>query len=237
MMNEIDQAYTKWVEDPNPQSMAQVVKALSPTINSEIQQFSGPKQLLRQRAKILTIKAVKNYDPLSKAKLRSWVVTNMQPLKRYNRELGNAVHVPEQAQQQAAFLNRRAEEYSAEHGEEPSDGFLADEIGISVDRVKNLRSMSKAVVYDGTVKTDAETNVSDLAVDSGRDGRIDAAVDTVYNSLDARDQMIYDLKTGTKGGPALDNKGIAKRLGVSPGLVSQRSADISNMILEARNRV
>jgi hypothetical protein len=97
--------------------------------------------------------------------------------------------------------------------------------------------MSKAVVYDGTVKTDAETNVSDLAVDSGRDGRIDAAVDTVYNSLDARDQMIYDLKTGTKGGPALDNKGIAKRLGVSPGLVSQRSADISNMILEARNRV
>jgi hypothetical protein len=87
MMNEIDQAYTKWVEDPNPQSMAQVVKALSPTINSEIQQFSGPKQLLRQRAKILTIKAVKNYDPLSKAKLRSWVVTNMQPLKRYNKQL------------------------------------------------------------------------------------------------------------------------------------------------------
>jgi RNA polymerase primary sigma factor len=236
-MSEVDNAYATWLEDPNPRSMAAIIKALSPAVNSEIQQFSGPKQLLRQRAKLLTIKAVKNYDPTSKAKLKSWVVTNMQPLKRYNRELGNAVHVPEQAQQQAALLNRRVEEIKAETGEEPNDGQLADEIGISTDRVKNLRAMSKAVVYEGTVKTDAETNVSDLAVDSGRDGRIDAAVDTVYNSLDSRDQMIYDLKTGINAAPALDNQGVAKRLGVSPGLVSQRSADISNRILEARDRV
>jgi RNA polymerase primary sigma factor len=236
-MNEVDNAYATWLDDPNPRSMAAIIKALSPAVNSEIQQFSGPKQLLRQRAKLLTIKAVKNYDPMSKAKLRSWVITNMQPLKRYNRELGNAVHIPEQAQQQAALLNRRIEEITAETGEEPNDGQLADEIGISTDRVKNLRSMSKAVVYEGAVKTDTDTNVSDLAVDSGRDGRIDAAVDTVYNSLDARDQMIYDLKTGINAAPALDNQGVAKRLGVSPGLVSQRSADISNRILEARDRV
>jgi RNA polymerase primary sigma factor len=236
-MSDVDIAYTEWAADPTPESMAKIVNSLAPTINSEVQRYSGPKQLLRQRAKSLAIKAVKNYDPASSAKLTSWVTTNMKPLHRYSREVTNAVHIPEQAQQQAALLNRRSQELTAEHGAEPSDGQLADDIGISIERIKKLRSMSKAVVYDEGLKIDAETNVTDLAVDDGRDSRIDAATDAVYNSLNNRDKMIYDLKTGLNGKPALDNKDIARRLGISPGLVSQRSAEISNMILETKQRV
>ena len=230
-------AYTEWLNDPTPEAMGKVVNSLAPTINSEIQRYKGPTQLLRQKAKSLAIKAVKSYDPNSSAKITSWVTTNMQPLHRYSREVNNAVHVPEQAQQQAAHINRRMQEITAERGSEPTDGELADDIGISIDRIKKLRSMSKAVVYDEGIKLDADTNVTDLAVDDGRDSRIDAALDAVYNSLNTRDKMIYDLKTGTNGKPALDNKSIARRLGVSPGLVSQRSAEISRMILETKGRV
>jgi len=236
-MSDVDSAYMEWATDPTPERMAKVLKSLAPTINSEVQRFKGPTQLLRQKAKALTISAVKKYDPASAARLTSWVTTNMQPLHRYSREVSSIVHTPEQAQQQAALVHRRSQELAAELGAEPSEEQLADDIGISVGRIKKLRGMSKAVVYDEGLQIDAETNVSDLAVDDGRDSRIDAATDTVYNSLDNRDKMIYDLKTGLNGKPALDNKSIAKRLGVSPGLVSQRSAEISNMILETKNRV
>ena len=115
-MKDLDSTYLKWSEDPTPENMAGMVNSLAPTINSEIQRYNGPTQLLRQKAKSLTIKAIKNYDPASKANLNSWVVTNMKPLHRYSREVNNAVHVPEQAQQQAALLNRRTQELTDERG-------------------------------------------------------------------------------------------------------------------------
>jgi DNA-directed RNA polymerase specialized sigma subunit len=59
----------------------------------------------------------------------------------------------------------------------------------------------------------------------------------VYESLDDRDKKILELKTGMNGKQPVDNMTIAKRLGVSPAFVSQRSAKISQMILDTRNRV
>ena len=89
-------AYAAWAANRTPENMKAVLDDLDTTINSEIQRFSGPKPLLRSKARELAVKAVKAYDPASGAKLRSWVVTQLQPLSRYNNSL-KPIKVPEEA--------------------------------------------------------------------------------------------------------------------------------------------
>ena len=62
--------------------------------------------------------------------------------------------------------------------------------------------------------------------------KLDEAEDIVYESLSKRDKVIYDLKTGKHGKAQIPNKEIAKRLGVTPALISQRSGQIAQQIRE-----
>jgi DNA-directed RNA polymerase specialized sigma subunit len=218
--------------------MAKVVDALAPTINSEVQRYKGPKPLLRTQAKQLAVNAVKSYDPTSKAKLNSWVVTQLQPLSRYGREAGSSVHVSELAYRQSAEIARLSEELYDDLGAEPSDQQLADAAGISAARVKALRDMNRPVLSESAfMATDSPEAIEPAVAVTGTDPTLLTAREMVYEGLDPRDKMIYDLKTGSNGKEQLDNQSIAKRLGVTPALISQRSAMISQMILETQQRV
>jgi len=233
-------AYESWALDQQPERMAGVLQSLRPVINSEIQRYSGPKPLLRGKAKTLAVSAVKNYDPTSGAKLSSWVVTNMQPLTRYSKELTRPVHASELAIRQGAELDTKRREYQDEHGSDPSSEELADYTGISVKRIGDVKRLVRPVVAESGLESQDEGGQDGgafMGVDEvGTDPALKSSVEMVYSELNDRDKVIFDLKTG-KRGPTIDNKSIAKRLGVSEGLVSQRSLDISNKILKAREYV
>jgi hypothetical protein len=62
------------------------------------------------------------------------------------------------------------------------------------------------------------------------------AEEMVYDSLTQRDRLIYDWKTGKHGKPTLSNQQIAKRLGVTPALISQRSQQIALQIQDLAQR-
>jgi len=231
-------AYTRWTVDPSSDNMAKIVDSLAPTINSEVQRYTGPKPLLRTQAKQLAIGAVKSYNPAAGAKLNSWVVTQLQPLTRYGRETGNSVHISELAYRQSAEVNHLREEMAEDNGREPTDEQLADAAGISVARIQGLKDHRRAVVSDSAfTNTDSPEAIEPSVNITGSDPALITATEMVYAGLDQRDQMIYDLKTGKHGKKLMDNQTIARRLGVTPALVSQRSAMISQLILETRNRV
>jgi len=237
-MEQTTDAYTRWSTDPSPDNMAKIVDSLAPTINSEVQRYKGPKPLLRTQAKQLAIGAVKSYDPVAGAKLNSWVVTQLQPLTRYGRETGTSVHVSELAYRQAAEIHRLREEMSEDAGRAPTDEQLADASGISLARIQGLKEHSRAVVPESAfTATDSPDAIEPSVNITGSDPALITATEMVYEGLDQRDQMIYDLKTGKHGKKMIDNQNIARRLGVTPALVSQRSAKISQMILETRDRV
>jgi RNA polymerase primary sigma factor len=229
-------AYARWATDPSPDNMAAIVTSLEPMINSEIQRYPGPKPLLRSRAKNLAIKAVKTYDPMSKAQLSSWVVTQLQPLSRYGREINNPLQASELAYRQAAEVEATRKRLLDELGDDPTDDQLADEIGISPKRVHHLRETVRPVMYEGSMET-PEGYIEPAERSRGTEPELKTAIELVYDSLDDRDRIIYDLKTGGHGNAALDNKSIAKRLGVSPAFISQRGAAITQLILEAKTRV
>lgn len=220
--------YDNWLADPTPDNMARVVKVLEPIVNSEVQRYAGPKPVLRSRAKMLTTSAIKSYSPNQGTQLKSWVVTQLQPLSRYGQQM-RPVHASELAIRQAAEANRVREELGMELGREPEDEELADATGLSTARLKLLRKRVTATLNEGSFETeDDETNMG--MPGTSEPDRVGAAEDIVYNSLTPRDREIYDWKTGRHGKSQIANQLIAKRLGVTPALVSQRSQQIAMQI-------
>jgi DNA-directed RNA polymerase specialized sigma subunit len=217
--------YASWLQDPTPENMSKVVNAMDPMITAEIHRYSGPKPLLRSRAKSLAIKAIKTYKPDSGAQLQSWVVTQLQPLARYGQSL-RPIHSSEMAVRQAAEIHRVAGELSDDLGRDPTHEELADHTGLSVKRIANLRKQVRAVIPEATFTTgstsaDPEAGASLPGTSTGN--TLGMSEEIVYNSLNERDKAIYDWKIGRHGKPRLPNQEIAKRLGVTPALISQRS--------------
>lgn len=220
--------YEKWLATPTPENMAEVLKTVEPTINSEVQRYTGPKPLLRSKARSLAIGAIKSYKPAQGTQLRSWVVTQLQPLSRYGQQL-RPIHASEVAVRQAAQVNRVRQEMMDETGRDPSIEELADQTGVSVLRIKKLRQQIKPVLSESAFDVSSDPNSPGLPGTMEPD-RMGTASDVVYASLSDRDKQIYDLKTGKHGVPAMSNQAIAKRLGVSAAMISQRSAQIAGQI-------
>ena len=229
------QEYDDYIKAPTPQTLGAVLKALDPTINSEIHRFQGPKPLLRSKARTLAVKAIKSYNPAAGAQLRSWVTTQLQPLARYGQQM-RPVKAPEVAIRQAAQINRVTMEMSDTLGRDPTDDEIADEVGISAKRVRNLKSMVTPSVSEGTMSAaEDEDMVQGLPAVSQPD-RLKFTEEVVYEALGDRDKMIFDLKTGKHGRTMLSNQEIARRLGVTPALISQRSLAIAMQIADVTNR-
>lgn len=222
--------YDNWMAAKTPENMASVLKTMEPAINSEIQRFPGPKPLLRSRARSLAIKAVKSYTPTEGTQLRSWVITNLQPLSRYGQQM-RPVKAPEMALRQSAELNRIRGELSDSLGYDPSDEELADEVGISTKRIKHIRDTVHASTSEGGMASQVSEDDTAVLPAVSETNRLSVAQEAVYDSLSPRDKAIFDWKIGAHGKPMLTNQDIAKRLGVSPALISQRSQQVANNIV------
>lgn len=227
-MNGADAAYATWVKDQTPENMSGLLSALAPTINSEITRYSGPPNLLRSKAKILAVKAVRTFNPMSGAKLNSWVVTNLKPLARYSIQQRD-VHIPEVAARQAAAVDVAVKNLTDDLGREPTDEEIADELGISEKRVKAVRQKAVATVNSGRFD---ELDSDDASAVPGvvEPSKVPFAQEAVYMDLSPEDKMIFDAATGSHGSPRVPGIEIAKKLGISPAAVSQRAKAIGEQI-------
>lgn len=225
-----EEAYAGWLRDKSPANMSKVLEAYAPTINSEITRYSGPKNLLRSRAKVLAVKAVKSFNPMSGAKLNSWIVTNLKPLSRYSIQQRD-VKVPEVAARQAAAVNAATMSLKDELGRDPTDEEIADETGMSVKRVKDVRAKAVASVNSGAFD-DMGDGDDDFSGTPGvvEPSKVPFAQDVVYHDLSDTDRFIFDSATGMHGAERIPAVEVARRLGITPAAVSQRAKAIGRQI-------
>ena len=224
------QAYNKWVADQSPDNMAELVSAFMPTVNSEIQQYAGSKQLLRARAKAYVVGAIRSYDPLGKTSLNTWVVTNLKQLSRYGKRL-RPIRASEDIIRNSAELNRVTNELEDQLGRKPTDEELQDQTGWSLKQIEKIRASSTATISAGSLgDADAETGPEDPSVSTM--DPVPYARDAVYMSLGDRDKEIFNYRLGANGYPQLSGAEIAKKLGVTPAYISQRASNIGSMISE-----
>lgn len=233
MKSAYQEAYDRWVVDQTPENMSGVLDSLMPTINSEILRYVGPKSHLRSRAKAIAVKAVKTFNPMSGAKLQSWVTTNLKQLARYGQGLRD-VKAPELAIRRAAEIDRVSKQLSDDLGREPTLIELSDEIGISPKKIQKIRHQVKASVNSGSLDTETSEDAQ-TAPGVYTPSALPFATEAVYMSLDPRDRFIFDSRTGSHGTSALSNKDIARRLGVSAPSISQRADYIGKLIEQVAN--
>lgn len=221
--------YDEWSKTPSPHNMNRVLTDLTPTINSALTTYGGANvsPLLRSRAKALAAKAVKSYDPSRGASLKSHVMLQLQPLRRYSASSAQPMKVSERRLREMYMLNRAESELSELKGRDPSDAELADKLGLSIKKITKIRSLQNPYV---SVEGGATAESHDPVVYQA--DTEDAWIEYVYHDLGDIDRKILDWKLGRGGQPVLKNIEIARRLKLSPAAVTQRINNIHKRLAD-----
>lgn len=229
-------AYNAWVVNRTPENMAGLVEAFMPTVNAEIMQYSGPKELLRSRGRYLVTQAIKSFNPMGGTRLNSWVVTNLKQLSRYGKRL-RPVRASEAMLRNAAELASVERRLEDDLGRKPTDDELTDETGWSRKTIDEIRRSAVATV-NGSVFGDDDEGDGGISSDPGlvTPSRLPYAAEAVYMGLDDRDKEIFDRKTGMHGKKQMSGSSLADMLNLTPAAISQRSSDIGNEIADIARR-
>lgn len=228
-----DDYFVEWQKNPNPQTMGTILKQLDPVISSGLMTYVGSSDdLTRSKAKKITIDAIKSYDPNKASSLKSWVMLNLQGLKRETMQ-ASPIKTPEKARLDFNYLNRITDEFVEEHGRQPSDIELADESGLSVKRINYVRDLQRSSVTEGQVsEAEAADEATGYSPSTNFTDWEQIWLDYVYHDLDPISKQIMDMRMGRnkyKDKP-LSVQQIAKELKMTPSAVSQRSNKIADQI-------
>jgi DNA-directed RNA polymerase specialized sigma subunit len=229
----MEQAYEMWKKRKTPEAMGSLLDAADPVIQSAITSYAGGSDLFKGHARRLAAKAFETYDPSKGTKLRTHLMTQLQPLMRVASEHKSSVKVPERVHVDLYKLRGTTQTYFDQHGREPSDKELADLTGMSMRRMQHVRKFARPDIPESGLTFKNEEGEEEVfypgtqSIDPQR-----VWIEYVHHDLAPIDQKILEWKTGLYGKEKLGTNEIAKRLGITAGAVSQRSARISERIAE-----
>jgi DNA-directed RNA polymerase specialized sigma subunit len=224
----LDEKYKAWSAKPTADSMMDLLREADPVLSSSIKTYVGsPDPAAKSHAKLLAAGAIKKYDPSRGVKLRSHLMTQLQPLRRFAARRRNLVKVPEEVQYSMSGLQEAEDFLRDKLARDPSDAELAEHAKISMKRLRHLRKYRSQVAAESQ-RTDVEGNpMQDVTQSSPI---MDQWTDFVYHDLPSVDKKIMEWRMGYGGAKKLKNTEIARKLGLTPGAVSQRVAKIQGLI-------
>jgi len=226
---EYEPAFTAWQASPSPQTSGELLKAIRPEIDRAIHVYTGTKDpILVSKARSIALGALPRYDA-KQSKLGTFMMNQLQSLKRVARQQQQIVNIPERVQLDSQALNRSTAELTEQLGREPSAAELARHSGLSLKRITHVRKF-RYPVSEGqmtTIGDDGEESTPG-AVSTGEQSKVWREI--VYLDADPISQKILEWSFGMHGSPVLSNQAIAIKLRLSPGAVSQRKANIQRML-------
>jgi len=234
---ELTEPYQAWQTQPGPATGGNLLRALTPTIDSAVRNFGGKSAgpLLRSKARRIVLDSLPRYQP-SSGPLRTFLTSQLQGLRRAAAEGASIISVPEQIRLERHHLFEATESLHDELGREPDDTEIADRTGLSFKRLAKIRGASPALV-EGALRSPGESGEMEQFQPAtsmpGAQGALsdDAWTRFVYLSLeDPKDRFILEHSLGLNGKPLLDNRAIAVKLRVTPSAVSQRRVKIQRAL-------
>jgi RNA polymerase primary sigma factor len=223
---EYEPAYTAWKKSPGPAETSALLDNLHPSIEGAVRTHTGNVDpLLLSRGRAMALRAVRSYDP-RRSRLQTHIYNQLQGLKRVAGQQGQVVRVPERIALDRRHLDEHEASLAAELGREPSDAELADRSGVSLRRLRRVRTYHPAAA-EGAFGPEA-----DLATDAPGRSPWTTAHQMVYDDLAPMDQKIMEYTFGLGGRKPLANQEIARRLKRTPGAISQRKAVIQRLLDE-----
>ncbi len=225
MSEELKNAFGTWNQQQTPANMSSLLRVASPIMDKAVTTYAGRQSpVLKSKAKSLAIKAFRSYNPNMGTKLRTHLMTQLQPLRRSAIRSGQIIREPERMVYDRRTLHNAQRTFIDQFGRDPAQDELADTTGLSVRRIRAIQKTRPAVA------TGQFGDTHEIATED--DSAADMWMEYVYHDLDPRDKQILDWKLGRHGQERISSTEIARRLGISSAAVSKRTANIATRLQE-----
>jgi DNA-directed RNA polymerase specialized sigma subunit len=219
-----------WQKDPSPNNAKVMLESLDPYIRDATRRHTGgTSPTAIGRAKIESLKALKSYNPVH-SKPQTFLSTQLQGLSRWNASRTNGVRIPTRAAGQYALLDRAEADFLDTHGRPPSTAELANSTNLTVTAIAKLRKFNAPMVGSQPNAMQEEDDYSTVDDQALRPADDKAWLEMVYEDLPERDRVIMEHTIGMFGRNRMSTGQLAKKLKVSPGLISQRRAFIQSYV-------
>lgn len=222
----LEEAYGTWSSSKRtPKDNSIFLDAADNLVNQSLRMYAGGVNAphLKSRARMLALEAAEKYDP-NKAKLNTHMLSYMQQLKRTVANTRGPIKVPEAMQYDAIRMREKEEELRDRYDRDPTDEELSEALYMPMRRIARIRKASAPQMFTGSV-LDGEPQPG--VID---DDEPDMWADFVYHDLGTTDKLIFEHRTGYNGKPKLGVTELAKKLGISAGMVSKRAEAIAAMV-------
>jgi len=189
------------------------------------------------------MKAVERFDPRKGGKLStygSWWIK--QSIKRALANQSKTIRLPVHLVDKISKMRRIAMKLQEELGREPTDEELADELGMTAMRVRQMRLAAiRPASLDAPIGDDDSNNFSDLVEDENaatpyqdlEEKTVTGMLQDMVKHLDPREATILHYRFGLDGGSEKTLEEVGEKFGVT----RERVRQIQNLALKKLRRM
>ncbi len=233
------------IKKGDKEARAQMIKAnlrLVVKIAHDYANLGLPLLDLISEGNIGLMKAVERFDPAKGGKLSTYAAWWIkQSIKRSLANQSKTIRLPVHLVDKISKMKRVSVQMSEELGREPTDEELAEEIGMAISKVSQLKTVAiRPASLDAPIGDDDSTEYIEIVSDSEAhtpfkllsDKNMLHALEEMMDVLDEREKRILTLRFGLDGGNPKTLEQVGKKFGVT----RERIRQLQNIALDKLRR-